>query len=427
MQFVKSHYDKLVLLLVIFALIIVGFISYFSKKDQENKSTYFNTDSFSVESFGDEKVLVFLKETQLLPNDKIQIFDSKGEQIDTLTIKKVVFSKKSRVIIQLKTQEILKGRLLNPSATILTTGWEKSRNLIAVDTDKGIKNVNFKEIEFIRGEQKLVLNKTLDDLDSLECSISVYQSKSQFFIDSNRTEKSRWISTGTDENSSIYDLFTPPIIYLVNGELTTSLPEAPKESAKEEVFGLTLKSFDKKEYRFKLVSWIGKTPYFEDLQKKVSEKSNKNVKNRLEVKVPYKVNQDYRPGLPSLVKTTQEDEDKLLMVQFFTVQQVKNAKTGGVKLVGRALVRDFKMGGDPFEINSQMETVEAGNFKILLKFEIDGETTSEIEIDGSEIEKEFKFGARSYRILNIDKDNKTINVEKMIIGQPEPSFKKLNL
>ena len=427
MKFVKSHYEKIVFSLVILSLVIVSCISYFDSASEENTTQYFNAGSFSIDSFGDEKVLVFLKKTHLVPNDSVQVFNSKGEKIDTFKIKKVIFSKKSKVSIQLKTQIILKGRLLNPSSTILTTGWEKSRSPIAIDTDKGVKNISFKEIEFIRGEQKLVLDKSVDDLDPSECRISVYQSKSQILIDSNRTEKNRWTNTESEENASIYDLFTPPIIYLVDGELATSLPEAPKEIEKEEEFGLTILSFEKKEYRFKLVSWIGQTPYFEDLQKKVSETLNKNVKNRIEVKIPYKENNNYRPGLPSLVKTTQEDTGKLLMVEFFTVQQVTDSKTGGSKPVGRALVRDFKKGGKPFEINSLMKTVNSGDFKILLKFDIEDEAVSEIEIDGSAIEKEFNFGKRSYKILNIDNENKTIEVEKKISGDSDASITTLSL
>ena len=427
MKFVKSHYDKIALSIVTLSLVIVCCISYFNTASEGNKTKYLNAGSFSIDSFGDEKVLVFLKKTQLVPNDSVQVFNSRGEKIDTFKIKKVIFSKKSKVSIQLKAQTMLKGRLLNPSSTILTTGWEKSRSPIAIETDKGVKNISFKEIEFIRGDQKLVLDKPIDEFDPSEFRISVYQSKSQFFIDSNRTERNRWTNAENDENSTIYDLFTPPIIYLVKGELATSLPEAPREIEKEEEFGLTILSFEKKEYRFKLVSWIGQTPYFEDLQKQVSEKLNKNVKNRIEVKIPYKENQNYRPGLPSLIKTTQEDTDKLLMVEFFTVQQVTDSKTGGAKPVGRALVRDFKNGGKPFEINSLMKTVNSGDFKIILKFDIDGEEASEIEIDRSAIEKEFNFGKRSYKILNIDNENKSIEIEKKISGESDSSKTTLSL
>ena len=427
MKFVKSHYDKIALSIVTLSLVIVCCISYFNTDGEGNKTKYLNAGSFSIDSFGDEKVLVFLKKTQLVPNDSVQVFNLREEKIDTFKIKKVIFSKKSKVSIQLKAQTMLKGRLLNPSSTILTTGWEKSRSPIAIETDKGVKNISFKEIEFIRGDQKLVLDKPIDEFDPSEFRISVYQSKSQFFIDSNRTERNRWTNAENDENSTIYDLFTPPIIYLVKGELATSLPEAPREIEKEEEFGLTILSFEKKEYRFKLVSWIGQTPYFEDLQKQVSEKLNKNVKNRIEVKIPYKENQNYRPGLPSLIKTTQEDTDKLLMVEFFTVQQVTDSKTGGAKPVGRALVRDFKNGGKPFEINSLMKTVNSGDFKIILKFDIDGEEASEIEIDRSAIEKEFNFGKRSYKILNIDNENKSIEIEKKISGESDSSKTTLSL
>ena len=89
----------------------------------------------------------------------------------------------------------------------------------------------------------------------------------------------------------------------------------------------------------KLSSWIGQTPYFEDLLTKVSANSLKNVKNRIEVNVPYKINPNYRPGLPSFIKTTPEDEEKYLMVEYFTVVEFKDPKTGGSKPVGRALVK----------------------------------------------------------------------------------------
>jgi hypothetical protein len=115
------------------------------------------------------------------------------------------------------------------------------------------------------------------------------------------------------------------------------------------------------------------------------------------------------------------------MVEFFTVQQVTDSKTGGSKPVGRALVRDFKKGGKPFEINSLMKTVNSGDFKILLKFDIEDEAVSEIEIDGSAIEKEFNFGKRSYKILNIDNENKNIEVEKKISGESDASITTLSL
>lgn len=426
MKFVNSHYDKIAIVLVLLTLGVVGVISSLESGDSEKKNKPSVAHSFSIDSVGGEDVLVLLKETQLIPGDSIEIHNIRSEEIEKFSVKKVIFSKKSRVTIQSKSQEIYKGRLLNPSSTILTTGWDNSRNPIALDTEKGVKNISLKDIKYIRGEQKLVLDKEIDKLDERDSKISVYQTKSQFISDLNRTEKSRWTSSATEGNSSIYDLFTPPIIYLVNGELTTTLPEAPTEEAKEEEFGLTVVSFEKNYYRLKLASWIGKTPYFEDFQTKLSANSDKNVKNRLELNVPYKENENYRPGLPSLIKTDQEDEEKLVQVEFFTVQQVKDPKTGGAKMVGRALVRDFKKGGKPFEINSLMEKVDTGDYKISLKFDIEGAIPSSIELDANEIEKVFNFGIRSYKLLSIDKENKKIEIEKRISGKDKITVKNLN-
>ena len=146
----------------------------------------------------------------------------------------------------------------------------------------------------------------------------------------------------------------------------------------------------------------------------------------MELNIPYKENENYRPGMPSLIKTSPDDEEKLVQVEFFTVQQVKDPKTGGAKMVGRALVRDFKKGGKPFEINSLMEKVDTGDYKINLKFDIAGEVPSSIELDANEIEKVFNFGNRSYKLLRIDKENKNIEIEKRISGTDKITVKTLN-
>ena len=429
MKFVSSHYEKLILGITSLILILDACLSYFSSPVQEKKESFLNFASFAVDSFGGEEVLEMLKDSQLLPGNIVKLYrsDEENENIEIFEVKKVIFSKKSKVSITLRNSKILNGRLLNPSSTILSKGWEKTRSPIALETDEGTKTLSYKDIELIRGTQKIVLDRPLGDITPSHYSISVYQSKSSFISDLNRTEKTRWINSTKDENSSIYDLFTPPIIYLVNGELTTSLPEAPKEIAKVEDFGLSLINFDKEEYRLKLSSWIGNTPYFEDLQKKVSVSSLNNVKNRLELKIPYKENESYRPGLPSFVKTTLEDENKFLMIEYFTVQQIKDPKTGGVKPVGRALVKDFRNNGKTFEVNSLMKKVYSGNFTIILKFNVDGVPSNEFQITEGDIGKVYTFENRNYKILSIDIENKKVEVEKMISGTTSSSIQILRL
>ena len=412
MKFLVSHYEKLILLLLIAALGAVSAVYFLKSVEREGNSFSESLSSFSIDDFGDQEALVLLKETQLLPNDSIVIFDEDGRKIDTYNVEKVVFSRKSKVSIQLKSSVLLKGRLLNPSSTILTRQWEKSRSPLAIETEKGVKNLNFREIEFIRGEQKLILNKPIGDIEPSNCRISVYQPQAQFLSDLNRTERSRWTSSVTDENSSIYDLFTPPIIYLVEGALSTALPKPPEKIEEEEPFGLTLISFDKEVYRFKMSGWIGKTPYFEDLQTKVSLNSLKNVRNRVEINKPYKLNPDYKPGGSTLIATTMEDGEKLLVVKYFAVQQIPNPKTGGLRSVGRALVEDFQIGGKPFEINSIMEEVFSGQYSINLKFEVPGVPPQEITISEKDIGKKIVIDDRIYEILQIDSNSKEVVVQK---------------
>ena len=65
-------------------------------------------------------------------------------------------------------------------------------------------------------------------------------------------------------------------------------------------------------------------------------------------------------------------------------------------------------------------------FQILLKFEIEGEPSTEIEIRESDIGKEFEFNKRNFKILKIDTENRNIEVEKKILGKLQIKTKILN-
>ena len=73
-----------------------------------------------------------------------------------------------------------------------------------------------------------------------------------------------------------------------------------------------------------------------------------------------------------------------------------------------------------------MEKVDTGDYKISLKFDIEGAIPSSIELDANEIEKVFNFGIRSYKLLSIDKENKKIEIEKRISGKEKITVKNLN-
>ena len=427
MKIIKTHYEKISLLLVIIVLLIGFIFSMFQTFETKKSLKSEVLPSFSISSFEGEKTLELLRETDLLPNDNVFFYNNSTGEVVTMQVTKVIFPRKSRVTILLNSQKRVKGRLLNSTNTVLSDTWKKARMPLSIDTDSGVLNLNMRDIVKIKGRQTLVLNSNLDKLNPNEFNAIVYQEKSNILIDSNRTEKVRWTNNYTDTNASIYDLFTPPIIYIVNGVLTTSLPEKPKEEEKEEEFGLKLDLFEKEKFRLKLSSWIGNTPYFEDLLTKISPSSNVNVKNRIEVNIPYKINDNYRPGLPSFIKTIPEDDKKFFMVEYFAVQEVKDSKTGGSKLVGRALVKDYTANDESFEINSLMNEVFSGKYKILLKFEMEGELSQEFLITKKDIDKIFEFGSRVYKINNIDFDSKTVEVSKNIPGKEESLTRTLSL
>ena len=92
--------------------------------------------------------------------------------------------------------------------------------------------------------------------------LQFYQPLEKVNLSDEILKKPLWNEVETDQNGTIYDLFTPPLIYLIDGELTTSLPDAPMEEKKES-FGLSaLVSY--RDPRFKLGGWIGENPFLED-------------------------------------------------------------------------------------------------------------------------------------------------------------------
>jgi len=426
-KILRTHYDKIALLVVIIVLTFGVIFSLFQSFETANKDDDRQLPTFLIDSYEGDTTLELFRETDLVPGDQVLFFNNNTSESLSHKISKVIFNRKSRVVVTLNSQKSIQGKLLNSSSTILSESWQKIRTPLAIETKNGVLNLNFKDITRIKSRQILVFSSGIGEPDPKEYSISTYQNKFVTVSDSNRSEKIRWTNNSTDVNASIYDLFTPPIIYLVNGELTTSLPEIPQEVEKEEEFGLVLKSFEKDKFRLKLSSWIGQTPYFEDLLTKVSAHSSKNVKNRIEVNVPYKINPNYRPGLPSFIKTTLEDEEKYLMVEYFTVVEFKDPKTGGSKPVGRALVKDYNTSNKSFEINSLMDEVFSGEYKIQLIFEIDGELPQDITLSAKEVGKKFEFGNRNYEVIKINEESKSIEISKNIKGMDSVIIQTLSL
>ena len=305
--------------------------------------------------------------------------------------------------------------------------WKKQRQPLSLSKDRKIINISFAEIDGIKSDHK-VLFKTPKDIDLQDFRLSFYQSKDIELSYFEMPERPQWEMKSLDNNETKYDLFTPPVIYLVDGKLSNIIPEeslVTQES--EEKFGMELIRFSNEPYPYKLVSWIGEIPYFEDTQTRKSSVSRSFVRNRLEVGIPYKKNTQRAGGQPSLVPTSLEDNEKELMVEKFVVQQYKDEKSGGMKIIGRALVKDFKLGGKSFEINNQMKEVYAGNIKIEVRMTLDEIDDKVFTFTTSDKGISFDFGDRVYTVMEIDEASKKISVKKKGPNQDQHVEKILSL
>jgi hypothetical protein len=166
-------------------------------------------------------------------------------------------------------------------------------------------------------------------------------------------------------------------------------------------------------------------PFFEDMDPTIKDR-RLNPKTRMELNEPYRINTNGKPGSSSLIKTTDEDENKLLMVKYFKLEYVKDEKTGGVRPVGRALVQDYKLGGKPFEINSRMQEVFAGDNKIEMSFSLDG-PSEQIVLSDKDVGRVLEFGSRKYLIKEINVEEKSLLIEKRSPPPNNPRTEKLSL
>ena len=118
-----------------------------------------------------------------------------------------------------------------------------------------------------------------------------------------------------------------------------------------------------------------------------------------------------KPGRPSLKEVDSNSPEKLLTLKYFTVQNVPQ-KNGGVKPVGRAIIEDHFLKLKPFEINSLMENVFLGQFEVKLRFKIGKEDAYEITLTASDKGKEVNYNNRIYKILAFDSDKKSVLLRK---------------
>ena len=360
----------------------------------------------------------------LMPGDIVTIHGATPESFNgNFTVETILLPESnSEARLLLSDGNTISGRFKQSGDPELDRKWHSQAGSLSIRTDEGVREIRISELEQLWGSTTFTMaaKSSGDEEAEGDFSLIAYQDRGGPGSQIESTSGGKWVDVSSPKKGDpTYDLFTPPVLYVVNGRLETSLPEAAKTVKSPEAFGLRIAAFEKVPYRFRIRSWIGKTPYLEDLRREFPPGSGRFVRNRLELRVPYKENPNYKPGFPSLIPTNVEDTNKMIMVNYFAVQQVRDPRTGGVRSVGRAMVKDFRLLVKPFEINSFMEETHAGEYSISVESTSKDNSTEKFTFDQNSKETSFRLAMRDYKILEIDLIKSRVHLEKQALDPPE--------
>lgn len=402
-----KHLEKYILLLSFIAIVVLFIL--FSNTSPKPELFSSTNKTYSFKTKNGNTYFSLNRELSLLPGDLVHLTQDDGNNWTPFEIK---------AILLLARQEI---RLSTPSGIIsgttrqdvvLDKKWRNSQGSISLRNGKEVSNIKYDDILRISGPLWLLTSIDSKTLKNDQNQLSFYQRTLNDQYSFGEVDKFKWTNPSTDENSTPYDLFTPPIIYIHNGDLTTRLPEKEVKAEELEPFGLTLTKVTKSEYPLILKSWVGETPYFEDLMSNGSLTLGKAVRNRVELGKPYKRDLSRKPGQPSLIPCDDNDSQKMFIVQHFAVQQYRNPQTGGLRPVGRAMIKDFQLGGNAFEINTLMTKVYAGNYTFHFLANLPNLSPQEFSFESASIDSTFDYGGRVYRFSSADYEDNSLVVTK---------------
>ena len=391
------------------SILILGivFAMQLSSQLDENEAYHTSEDPEYWERSSEGVTLRSNIKNDLMPGDFI-FYKTSDSNFSKIKISKTFFKRRSEISVLLVTGKTITGTVKAKEGLTLSGSSLRSSAPLLLDVDRRATPIQMRQISKIMGNPVYILEDSAD--------LTILKDKTPHFYQRLNNEspvilnkRPEWMEIPADENETIYDLFTPPLIYLIDNKLTTSLPDAPIEEKEKEPFGVSIISFEKIPYRFRLSSWIGNSPYIED--RKLTEEFGRSIRNRLEVNKSYRLVENPKPGRPSLVEVDTNSSDKLLSLNYFTVQNVTQ-KNGGVKPVGRALIEDHSLGIKPFEMNSLMEEVFLGQFEVKMRIKIAKEDEKEITLSNIDEGREIPYNGRKYTVLGFDAERKAIKLRK---------------
>ena len=416
-SFLNNSYDKLFFVSTILILILISCYSFLISEEIDITTS----TSFDIKDNWTRSPEGYYYESDvpmsLMPGDKISFLENKNNESNFTQVKiiRIDFKRRMSLVVYLKDGTEFEGTVKSKEGVTFNLNWRKSNQPILLDDGNKIRSIPSRDIVRVLGRPKYSLEKDADIRKLIKSPVSFFQHNLKKPYTESTAKTTEWRHLNRDSNESIYDLFTPPLIYIIDGKLTTTLPEAEVEEEKEK-FGATLLSFERKSYRFRLSSWIGNNPYLEDTY--LSEKFGIPVRKRLEVNRSYKLVQSPKRGQSSLIAVDSNSSEKLITLKYFAVQQVPQ-KTGGVKPVGRALLIDHSVKDEPFELNSIMTEIDLGQFEVNLSFELDDKEELLVNLSEKDEGREIEYYGRKFKILRWDTARKSLVISKQIGLSPE--------
>lgn len=401
-----KHIEKFSLVLAICLVVLSFFL--FSSYSAKSENNNYKNDLFESKKRSGTEYFIFRKEISIMPGELLSFYNEESELAESYEVQNILIPSRQEIEIITEDKKI-KGT--SRQEVIFEKNWRSLPGVFSIRQNKETIQIKLSDVVGIRGKLWLKIDANLKTLNDEDLTVSFYQKTTRAQTEAHLPERLKWINSGTEENQSAYDLFTPPIIYIHNGELTTRLPEKEVKEEKIEPFGLSLVGVTKAEYPLRLKSWVGNTPYFEDLAT-IEDGTGKIIRNRIEVGKPHKRVEDRKPGQQSFEICDSNDTEKIFTVQYFAVQQYRNPETGGLKPVGRAMIQDHKLGGKPFEINTLMKGVYAGNMTFNFMASLPGLDPKEFSFASSDSVATLEYGGRKYLVSEIDLESKTLRVTK---------------
>lgn len=411
-----KHIEKFSLVLALCLVVLSFFL--FSSYSAKSENNNYKNDLFESKKRSGTEYFIFRKEISIMPGELLSFYNEESELAESYEVQNILIPSRQEIEIITEDKKI-KGT--SRQEVIFEKNWRSLPGVFSIRQNKETIQVKLSDVVGIRGKLWLYIDANLKTLNDEDLTVSFYQKTTHSQTEAHLPERLKWINSGTEENQSAYDLFTPPIIYIHNGELTTRLPEKEVKEEKIEPFGLSLVGVTKAEYPLRLKSWVGNTPYFEDLAT-IEDGTGKIIRNRIEVGKPHKRVEDRKPGQQSFEICDSNDTDKIFTVQYFAVQQYRNPETGGLKPVGRAMIQDHKLGGKPFEINTLMKGVYAGNMTFNFMASLPGLDPKEFSFSSSDSLATLEYGGRKYLVSEIDLESKTLRVTKQDPRLEEDSY-----